>query len=68
MNFLDVIIAVPLVYGAYKGFQKGLLFEVAMIIGLILGVYLGFKFSGLVYDLLQKITDDEDIYCITFHF
>lgn len=59
MNFLDVIIAVPLVYGAYKGFQKGLLFEVAMIIGLILGVYLGFKFSGLAYELLQKVTDDE---------
>lgn len=59
MNFLDVIIAAPLIYGAWKGFQKGLLFEIAMIIGLILGVYLGFKFSGWVYELLQKVVDDE---------
>lgn len=54
MNFLDAVIAVPLIYGAYKGWQKGLIFEIAMILGLIIGVYIGFKFSGLVYDLLAK--------------
>lgn len=59
MNFLDAIIIAPLIYGAYKGFQKGLIFEIAMIVGLIAGVYLGFKFSGLAYDLLQKIFPDE---------
>jgi membrane protein required for colicin V production len=58
MNFFDAIIAVPLIYGAWKGFQKGLIFEVAMIIGLVLGVYLGFKFSGLVYEMLHKMFDD----------
>ncbi len=59
MNFLDAIIAVPLLYGAYKGFRKGLIFEVAMILGLIIGVYCGFKFSGLAYELLQKLFNDE---------
>lgn len=59
MNFLDAIIAAPLIYGAYKGFQKGLIYEVAMILGLVIGVYLGFKFSGVAYDLLQKVLPDE---------
>jgi uncharacterized membrane protein required for colicin V production len=30
-----------------------------MILGLIIGVYLGFKFSGLVYKLLQEVIPDE---------
>jgi membrane protein required for colicin V production len=59
MNFLDALIIAPLLWGAYKGFQKGLIFEIAMILGLIAGVYLGFKFSGLVYQLLQKVVSDE---------
>lgn len=59
MNFLDALIIAPLLWGAYKGFQKGLIYEIAMILGLIIGVYLGFKFSGVVYKLLQKVITDE---------
>jgi len=57
MNFLDVIIAVPLVYGAYKGFQRGFIFEIAMIIGLVLGLYLAFKMSSLFEGLVSKMVD-----------
>jgi membrane protein required for colicin V production len=59
MNFLDALILAPLIYGAWKGFQKGFLFEIAMILGLIAGVYLGFKCSGLVYALLQQLVGDQ---------
>ena len=59
MNFLGALIIAPLLFGAWKGFQKGFIFEIAMIIGLIMGVYLGFKFSGLIYDLLNKVISDE---------
>lgn len=59
MNLLDAIIAVPLLFGAWMGFKKGLIYEIAMIAGLVAGVYLGFKFSGLVYDLLKGIIPDE---------
>lgn len=59
MNILDIVIAIPLVYGAWKGFSKGLLFEIAMIIGLVAGVYLAFKFSDLVYGLLKPVTDED---------
>ena len=42
MNYLDFIIAVPLLWGAWKGFQRGIIFEIAMLIGIILGLYLAF--------------------------
>jgi membrane protein required for colicin V production len=57
MNFFDAIICVPLIAGAYFGYKKGLIFEVAMILGLVIGVYLGFKSSDLVYGFLKKATD-----------
>ena len=57
MNFFDALICVPLIYGAWTGFRKGLIFEVAMIIGLIAGVYLGFKFSDLIFNFLSGLID-----------
>ncbi|MFN5323717.1 MAG: CvpA family protein [Bacteroidota bacterium] len=61
MNFFDAIICVPLLYGAYAGFKKGLIYEVAMILGLVVGIYLGFKCSDLIYGLLKKITDADAV-------
>lgn len=52
MNWLDFIIAVPLLWGAYQGFKKGIIFMVLMIMGMVLGLYLAFKFSGLITGLL----------------
>ena len=54
MNWLDGIIAIPLLWGAYQGYKKGLVFMALMVIGMILGLYLGFKFSGLVGNLLTN--------------
>ena len=58
MNYLDFIIAAPLLFGAWKGYQKGLIFEIAMIIGLILGFYLAFKFSGLIEHLVSGVVSN----------
>jgi membrane protein required for colicin V production len=54
MNYLDVLIAVPIIWGIYKGWQQGIIFEVATLIGLILGFYLAFKFSSLFESLVGK--------------
>lgn len=54
MNYLDIIITVILIWGAYKGFRRGLIFEVAMIIGLVLGFYLAFKSSSLFEEFVAK--------------
>lgn len=55
MNLLDIIIAIPLLWGAYRGFKRGFVFEIFMLIGLILGLYIAFKFSSLLNGWLSKI-------------
>ena len=45
MNYLDFLLLLPLVYGAYKGFTKGFIIEVATLLGLLLGVFIAIKYS-----------------------
>ena len=59
MNWLDLLVLIILLLGAYSGFKKGIVFEVAMILGLIVGVYAGLKFSDLLFSFVQRFIDDE---------
>jgi len=52
MNYLDIIILVPLLWGIYKGFSKGLVVEVASLAALVLGVWCAIHFSELSADIL----------------
>lgn len=54
MNYLDIILCIPLVWGLYKGFSKGLIVEAATFIAFGLGVWGGMKFSDYV---ANKITE-----------
>ncbi|MCE2845772.1 MAG: CvpA family protein [Sphingobacteriales bacterium] len=68
MNYLDVLIAIPLCWGAYKGFQRGIVFEIAMLFGILLGLYLAFKLSGVFQTLVAGMVDAKGgtLYLITF--
>lgn len=62
MNYFDIIIIIPLLWGAFKGFKKGLIIELASIIALLLGVWGGIKFSsvsakylGEVFNISEKL-------------
>lgn len=68
MNLLDVIIAIPLLWGAYRGFKRGLIFEALMIIGLIIGLYAAFKFSSLAQGLLQNVVAENSAILPFFSF
>ena len=48
MNYIDIILCVPLLWGLYKGFTKGLIIEAASIIALGLAVWGGIKFSDFL--------------------
>lgn len=48
MNYIDLIIAIPLLWGLYKGFTKGLIIELAALVSLCLGVFGALKFSDFV--------------------
>ena len=57
MNWLDIVLAVPLVWGLYKGFSSGLIMEITRIIALIAGVYLSVRFAQELSEYLYSNTD-----------
>ena len=48
MNWIDIVICIPLVWGFYKGITKGLVIELATIVALWLGVWAALKFSEIL--------------------
>ena len=54
MNYIDITLCIPLVWGLYKGFTKGLIIEAASMIAFALGIWGGIHFSEL---LSGKITE-----------
>jgi len=45
MNTLDFILLIPLAYFAYKGFSKGFIITLAMLAGILVGLYAAIHFS-----------------------
>ncbi len=66
MNFIDVFIVVILLWFGYKGFKKGLVFELVSIVALILGVYGGLKFSDTTAEYLASYIDSEYLNIVSF--
>ncbi|MBQ7710840.1 MAG: CvpA family protein [Bacteroidales bacterium] len=64
MNFLDILIAIPLLYFIYKGWKRGLIFELATLVGIIAGCYAATHFSAWVADVLKL--DGEGAILIAF--
>ena len=48
MNFLDLIILVPLIWCGIKGAKNGLVMEVLSLLALVAGVFVSLRFSHLV--------------------
>jgi len=59
MNYLDIIILIPLLWAVYRGFTKGLVIAVAGLAALILGIYGAIYFSGFSMSLLMKYIDKD---------
>ena len=55
MNYLDIAIAVPLLYGLVKGFSNGLIKEITGLLSLIIGIYIAVNFSILLEPYLLGI-------------
>lgn len=51
MNFLDIIIVIPLLYGLIKGFLNGLIKEVTELLALIFGIYVAVNFSSYLHPI-----------------
>lgn len=60
MNYLDLIILLPVAYVAYRGFMNGFIREVFGIIGIVLAVYLTFEYMGTISELLSPYVENQD--------
>lgn len=54
MHWLDVVILIPILLALWRGFKRGLILELATLVGLALGIYAGLHFSYYASDLLQS--------------
>lgn len=72
MNTLDFILLIPLAYFAYKGFTKGFIITLAMLVGILAGLYAAIHFSeyaiGFLTDRLNTSTGNIRMisYLVTF--
>ena len=48
MNWIDIIVLIPLIWYAYKGFRNGFLMEIISLAALFLGLFVSYKFSDLI--------------------
>jgi membrane protein required for colicin V production len=62
MNYFDCILVFPVLYGLYKGFSKGLILELASLLGLLLGVYGSVRFSSFIFEYLKKVLEIDAYY------
>jgi len=57
MNWLDILLAVPMVWGLYKGLTSGFIMEISRLLALIAGVYLAVRFAQELSEYLYKNTE-----------
>lgn len=53
MNFLDILLAIPLCYFIYKGWRRGLVFEITALLSILLGAWACIHLSTAVADALN---------------
>lgn len=53
MTFLDILIAIPLAYFIYKGWKRGIVFEIATLVGIIAGCWAAIHLSTWVAESLH---------------
>lgn len=54
MNMLDIVLLLPILWGLFTGFRKGLILEIFSLLALIAGIYGGIHFSDYAADLITK--------------
>ena len=68
MNFLDLIILIPLIWCGIKGAKNGLVMEVLSLLALVAGVYVSLRFSYLVGKWFSISGEHARIICFVIMF
>lgn len=59
MNTLDLLMLIPLAWGLFNGYRKGLLVEIVAVIAFVVAMIVGFKFLGFGIELLSPYISRE---------
>ena len=62
MGYLDVFLSLIIAWGAYNGFSKGLVNELASVLGIILGIYLAKNFYPHLDIKLKQLFESEAVF------
>jgi len=62
MNTVDIVLALILLYGLVRGFFRGLLAEVASLVGFVAGIYGAIHFSYILSDFFSENMDWDSEY------
>lgn len=57
MNYLDILLLVPMLIGAWKGFRNGLIIELFTLLALLVGIYAAIHFSDYAATILETNFD-----------
>ena len=57
MNYLDIILIIPILIGAWKGFRNGLIIELFTLLALLVGIYAAIHFSDYAVNILESDFD-----------
>lgn len=60
MNFVDILLLLPIVYGLIRGLIKGLIHELASVLSILLGIYFAYTYSAEMSTWLAKHFDASD--------
>ena len=68
MNWLDIVLAIPLLWFMYKGFRNGLIMELASLAALVLGIFIALHFSIYAEEYLRENFEiaEKYLYIISF--
>lgn len=66
MNVIDIIIAIVLVWALVSGLRKGLISQASSFVGLLLGVWLAYKFNGQLSEWIGVDIEGIAAYAILF--
>ncbi|MFN8714490.1 MAG: CvpA family protein [Bacteroidota bacterium] len=62
MNFFDLLIMIPVLWGFWRGFMKGVIMEVATLAAFFLGVWGGIHLSDKLADIIRGWMDSQSEY------
>jgi membrane protein required for colicin V production len=57
MNLIDIIILIPIVWGAFRGFRNGFLIEMATLVGLVAGIFLALIAADVAGRVMVALVD-----------